>query len=132
VTLTLSEGTAWEEKKAKQLSVNVPSGRIVSRVQVELTTVKICVYESETPSVQFVFAETNSNDPNPLMSTILLSDNCECNVCPESKEGLEWSVSEKQWRESREFTLDLHFQGENSTLCIQRVTIRFHFESEFS
>jgi hypothetical protein len=88
VTLTLSEGTAWEEKKAKQLSVNVPSGRIVSRVQVELTTVKICVYESETPSVQFVFAETNSNDPNPLMSTILLSDNCECNVCPESKEGL--------------------------------------------
>jgi hypothetical protein len=126
-----TEGSVWEEKKAKQLRVNIPAGRIVSRVQVELTAVKMCIYESEEPEVYFEFAETRSSDPNPLIEKIILPDTCGCNVCPESKQGSDWSAAEKQWSDFKEFTLDVHFQG-NSTLCIKTLTVKLHFASESS
>jgi hypothetical protein len=110
--------------------VKIPSGRIVSRVQVELTAVKLCIYESEVPTVDFVFADASNNDPNPLLSTKILSDNCGCNICPERKEGLDWSVTEKQWSDSKQFILDVNFQGDNSTLCIGLLTIKLHFASK--
>jgi hypothetical protein len=126
-----TEGNVWQQNKAKQLSVNIPSGRIVSKVKVELTAVKMCLYESETPSVEFEFADRSSNDPNPLLSKIFLPDTCGCNNCPESRQEAEWSASEKEWRDAKEFTLDVNFQGGNSTLCIKALTIRLHFASEF-
>jgi hypothetical protein len=113
VLLTCSEGSQWEEKKARQLSVNIPAGRIVSRVQVELTAVKMCIYETEIPTVDFVFAETSGNDPNPFTSTKSLPDTCGCNICPQIKEGIDWSAVEKRWSDSKEFILDVHFQGVN-------------------
>jgi hypothetical protein len=130
VYINCTEGSVWQQKKARQLSVDIPSGRIVSRVQVELTAVKMCVYESETPAVNFEFGETSSNDP--LISTIFLSDTCGCNICPESQEGSDWDAAEKQWRDSKEFTLDVDFPEGNSTLCIKTLTIKLHFASESS
>jgi hypothetical protein len=110
--------------------VNVPSGMIVSQVQVELTAVKMCIYESQVPTVNFEFGETNSNDPNPLISTIVFSDTCGCNICPETQERVDWSAAEKQWRDSKQFALDVHFGGDNSTLCIKTLTIKLLFASE--
>jgi hypothetical protein len=127
-----TEGTVWEEKKAKHLSVIVPDGRIVSRVQVELTAVKMCIYETETPSLSFEFAETGSNDPNPLISTIFLPDTCGCNICPESQEGSDLIADDKQWRDTKQFTLDIHFPDGNSTLCIKLLTVKLFFASESS
>jgi hypothetical protein len=118
----------WEEKKARQMRVNIPAGRIVGRVQVELTAVKMCVYESEEPAVNFTFAETNSNDPNPLTS-VKLPDTCGCNICPENTDGTDWNASEKQWSDTK---LDVHFEGGNSTLCIKTLTVKIQFASEIS
>jgi hypothetical protein len=44
------------------LFVKIPSGRIVSRVQVELTAVKMRIYGSENPTAKFQFAATTPND----------------------------------------------------------------------
>jgi hypothetical protein len=110
VYLSFTEGSVWEEKKAKQLSVNVPDGRIVSRVQVELTAVKMCIYEPETPTVTFEFAETGSNDPNLLTSTISLPDTCGCNICPIMKEGLDWNAAEKQCKTPKSLLLTCIFK----------------------
>jgi hypothetical protein len=112
--------------------MNVPNGRIVSRVQVELTSVKMCIYDSGTPAVNFEFGET-INDPDPLISTIFLSDTCGCNTCPESQDGSDWNATGKQWRDSKMFTLDIHFdEDKNSTLCIKTLTIRIQFACESS
>jgi hypothetical protein len=128
--LNFTEAT-WDQKKAMHLSVNIPSGRIVSRVQAELTSVKMCSYESEQPSLNFEFGEA-SNDTNPLESTVLLSNNCECNICPVNQEALDWSATHKQWNGSKEFVLDIHFEGSNSTVCVKTLTIKIHFASESS
>jgi hypothetical protein len=110
--------------------VNIPSGMIVSQVQVELTAVKMCIYETILPVVTFEFGEASSNNPNPLLSTIVLSDTCGCNICPETQEGVDWSAAEKQWRGTKQFALDVHFESVNSTLCIRTLTIKLHFASE--
>jgi hypothetical protein len=127
-----TEGTVWNENKAMDLNVNIPYGRTVSLVQVELTAVKMCIYESKVPTVTFKFVETNSNDPNPLTSSNFLFDNCGCNICPENKVSLEMSAAEKQWRDSKQFTLDVHVQGDNFIFCIQQLTIKIHFAGECS
>jgi hypothetical protein len=133
ICVNFTEGSVWKQKKARQLSVNVPDGRIVSRVQVELTAVKMCIYESDTPPVNFEFGET-SNDPHPLFSSIYLSDSCGCNVCPVSQDGSDWDATGKQWRDPKMFTLDVHFDEDegNSTLCIKTLTIRIQFACESS
>jgi hypothetical protein len=123
------EGSEWELKKAKIFNMSIPSERIVSRVQVELTAVKMCIYEEESPTVSFEFAETGSNDPHP--QTAFLSDTCGCNICPETQE-LEWSVAERQWSGFKQFALDVDFQGGNSTLCIHKLTIKLQFAGEIS
>jgi hypothetical protein len=130
-SLTLRKGSVWEERKAVNLNLNIPDGRIVSRVQVELTTVKLCIHETESPTVDFEFSDPSSNDPHPLVSTVFLSDNCGCNICPTSEDGLDWSdAEEKQWRGSKDFVLDVKFEGINSTLCLKTLTIKFYFISE--
>lgn len=131
--LNVPKGSVWEEKKAVKLNVDIPDGRIVSRVQVELTTVKLCISESESPTVDFSFADPSGNDPHPLVSTVFLSDNCGCDICPASEDGLDWSDAiEKKWRGSKDFVLDVNFEGINSTLCIKTLTIKIHFTSELS
>jgi hypothetical protein len=92
----------------------------------------MCIFESELSRVYFKFAEASSNDPNPLVSNIDLTDNCQCNVCPESRGVIDWSdaAAEKQWSDFKEFTLDVDFEGGNSTLCIKAMTIKIDFKSE--